>query len=110
MISRRPWFSVMTARNADQPGSHWTRLDAASLGKVVVRPITSEGWLSLVAFVLVWIVATLVIWLWGFRSGAFSLAFSIFATVLVAGIVVASFIRLVVIRMTELPPHDDQSR
>jgi hypothetical protein len=99
----------MTAKDANQPGSQWARLDAASLGKVVVRPITSEGWLSLAVFVAVWIVATLVIWVWGFRSGAFSLAFAIFATVLVAGIVVASFVRLVIIRMAVSPP-DAQSR
>jgi hypothetical protein len=105
MISRRPWFAVMTSKDANRPGSRWVRLDAASLGKVVVRPITSEGWLSLAAFVVVWIAATLVIWVFGFRSGAFSLAFAILATVLVAGIVIASFIRLIVVRMTALPPE-----
>ena len=104
MSARRPWFAVMTVKDANRPGSRWVRLDAASLGKVVVRPITAEGWAVLGTFVLAWIAATLVIWVWGFRSGAFSLAFAIFATVLVAGIVIASFIRLIMIRMTE-PPH-----
>ena len=96
---------VMTAKDANRPGSQWARLDAASLGKVVVRPITSAGWLSLAGFVVVWIAATLEIWVFGFRSGEFSLAFAIFATVLVAGIVIAAFIRLVIIRMTGLPPQ-----
>jgi hypothetical protein len=96
---------VMTAKDGNRPGSQWARLDAASLGKVVVRPITSAGWLSLAGFVVVWIAATLVIWVFGFRSGEFSLAFAIFATVLVAGIVIAAFIRLVIIRMTGLPPQ-----
>ena len=106
MNPRRPWFTVMAAKDANQPGSQWARLDAASLGKVVVRPVTSAGWLSLAAFVVVWIAATLVIWVFGFRSGEFSLAFAILATVLVAGIVIATFIRFVVIRMTGLPPQD----
>ena len=106
MNPRRPWFAVMTAKDANRPGSQWARLDAASLGKVVVRPVTSAGWLSLAAFIVVWIAATLVIWVWGFRSGAFSLAFAILATALVAGIVIATFIRFVVIRMTGLPPQD----
>lgn len=109
MISRRPWFAVMTVKDANRPGARWARLDAASLGKIVVRPITSAGWLPLAVFVFVWIAATLVIWVWGFGSGAFSFAFAILATVLVAGVVIATFIRLVVVRMTELPP-DDQSR
>ena len=110
MNPRRPWFTVMTVKDANHPGSRWGRLDAASLGKVVVRPVTSEGWLALAAFVLAWVVAALMIWVWGFRSGAFSLAFAILATVLVAGVVIASFVRLVMIRMMEPPPSDSQSR
>jgi uncharacterized membrane protein len=106
---RRPWFLVMMAKDANQPGPNWVRLDAASCGKVVVRPVTSAGWVSLTAFGFVWLAAMLVIWVWGFRSGVYSLAFAILATVLVAGIVIAGFIRLVCIRMTELP-QDGQSR
>jgi hypothetical protein len=90
MIARRPWFAVMTVKDANRPGARWARLDAASLGKVVMRPITSVGWLSLAAFAFVWIAGSLLIWVWGFRSGAFSLAFAILATFLVAGIVIAT--------------------
>lgn len=110
MISRRPWFTVMASKDASQSGSRWRRLDAASLGKIDVRPVSSAGRLSLAIFVFVWIAATLAIWVWGFRSGAFTLAFAIFATVLVAGIVIVTFIRLVVLRMTGVPPPDAQSR
>jgi len=104
MISRRPWFMVRTSKDANPSGSRWSRLDAASLGKLVVRPITSEGWVLLAVCVVGWIAATLVIWVLGFRSGEFSLAFAILATVLVAGIVIAIFVRFVVIGINGSPP------
>jgi len=107
---RKRWFLVMRPEDANQPGSAWFRVGAASRGKLVVRPIAPEGWLSLVAFLMFWIAATMAIWVWGYRSGMFSAAFAIMATVLVAGIVVAAFIRLVCERMTGLPPPEGQSR
>ena len=107
--TRNRWFLVMKPGEANRPGSAWFRVGAASRGKLVVRPIAPEGWLSLMGFLVVWVAATVAIWIWGYGSGAFSSAFAILATVLVAGIVIAGFIRLVVGRMTELPP-DAQSR
>jgi hypothetical protein len=102
--TRNRWFVVMKRGDANRPGSAWFRVGAASRGKIVVRPIAPQGWLALAAFVAALIIASLLIWVWGYGSGAFSLSFAILATVLSVGIVVAGFIRLLVGRMTELPP------
>jgi hypothetical protein len=107
--TRNRWFLVMRPGDASRPGSAWFRI-GASRGKFVIRPITPEGWLSLVAFIATWWLALMAIWVWGFAFGGFSLAFAILATVLITGAVVAGFIRLVVGRMTELPPSGGQSR
>ena len=107
--TRNRWFLVMKPGDANRPGSAWFRVGAASHGKIVVRPIAPQGWLALIVFLVVWLLASLAIWVWGFRSGEFSLGFAILATVLIAGIVIAAFIRLVVGHMTQLPP-DGQSR
>ena len=108
--TRNRWFLVMKPGDANRPQSAWFRVGAAARGKLVVRPIAPEGWLSLAAFLVAWIFGSIAIWVWGYGSGEFSLAFAVLATVLIAGIVIAGFIRLVIGRMTELPPPDDQSR
>ena len=107
--TRNRWFLVMKPGDANKPGSAWFRVGAASRGKIVVRPIAPQGWLSLIAFLAVWLLALLAIWVWGYGSDGFSLEFAILATVLISGIVIAGLIRLVVGHMTELPP-DGQSR
>jgi hypothetical protein len=104
MTDPKPWFLVMTPEDANRPGSQWTRQGAVSFGKVVVRPIAPEGWGAILAFVAVLVGATLAIWLWGFRSGTYSLAFAILATVLVVLAIAIGFARLVRARMTQLPP------
>ena len=79
----------------------------------MVRPIAPEGWYALAGFIVVLVVAPLAIWLWGFRSGIYSLAFAVMATALVVLAIVIGFIRLVRARMTQLPPagrYDDQPR
>jgi hypothetical protein len=81
---------------------------AAAPGRLVLRPVAFTGWLA--SFVILWIGGTGAIWLWGFWSGLFSAEFAILATVLVAGILIASFIRLLCARMAELPPSKDHSR
>ncbi len=105
MPDPKPWFLVMTPEDANRPESQWARQGAVSFGKVVARPVAPEGWLALAGFIVVLVVATLAIWLWGFRSGTYSLAFAIMATVLVALLLVIGFIRLVRARMTQLPPQ-----
>jgi hypothetical protein len=101
---------VMAPKAANRFGSHWVGYGSVPPGDVLARLVTSENRRSLTAFGFVWLAATLAIWLCGFLSGVFSLAFAILATVLVAGIVVAGFIRFICVRMTELPPRDGQSR
>jgi hypothetical protein len=107
---RNRWFLVMKPGDANRPGSGWFRIGGASRGKLVVRPIALEGWLALAGFVAAWLLATIAVWVCGYGSGEFSLAFAMLATVLVAGIVIAGFIRLAVGRMTQLTPRDGQSR
>jgi hypothetical protein len=99
---RGRWFLVMTSASADRPDSAWFRVGLVSRGKVVVRPIAPHGWLAVGAFLTVWVLASIAIWVLGYGSGEFSLAFAILATVLVAGIVIAGFIRLVCVTMTTL--------
>jgi hypothetical protein len=109
--TRNRWFLVMRPGDANKPGSAWFRVGAASRGKIVVRPIAPEGWLALVAFAAAWVMGSIGIWVGGFGSGEFSPGFAILATVLISGIVIAGFIRLVVGRMTHIPqPPDGQSR
>ena len=110
MSLRQPWFLVMAPKAANRFGSHWIGYGARPPGDVLARLVTSENRRLLAVFAVVWFAATLTIWLWGFWTGMFSLAFAVLATVLVAGIVVASFVRFVCVRMAELPPQSDQSR
>ena len=105
MSLRQPWFLVMAPKAGDRFGPHWAGYETPPRGDVLSRLVTSENRWPLAACVFVWLAATLLIWLWGFRSGMFSLAFAVMATVLVAGVVVASFVRLVCVRMAE-PPRD----
>jgi hypothetical protein len=70
----------------------------------VARPIAPGGWYALAAFIVMLVAATLAIWLWGFRSGIYSLTFAIVATALAALALVIGFVRLVCARMTRLPP------
>ncbi len=104
MQKRKRWFLVMGPGDANRPGSAWFRAGAASRGKLVVRPITTEGWLSVGLFVIVWIVASMAIWVLGYRSGVFSLAFAVMATFLIAALAIVGFWRLICTRMTTLPP------
>ena len=107
--TRDRWFLVMRPGDANRPGSAWFRVGAAR-GKFSIRPIASQGWIALACFVAAWTLSSATIWGWGYGSGAFSAEFAIMATVLIALIVIAGFIRLVVGRMMELPPRDFQSR
>jgi hypothetical protein len=104
MSDPKAWFLVMTPEDANRPDTQWIRPGAVSFGKVVVRPIAPEGWGAMIAFGAVLVAATLAIWLWGFRSGTYSLAFAILATVLVVLVIAIGFARLVRARMTQLPP------
>ena len=110
MEMRNRLFQMLSARDANRTEFPWFMAGAPPHSKIAVRPIAPEGWWALAAFIAVWVVATVVIWVWGYLSGTFSMAFAIMATILVAGIGIAGFLRLMLSRMTELPPPDRQSR
>jgi len=109
MSLRQPWFLVMAPKAGERFRPHWVGYQTVPRGDVLSRLLTSENRRPLAGFVFAWLAATLTIWLWGFRSGAFSLAFAITASVLAAAVVVAGFVRLVCVRMAG-PPQDRQSR
>jgi hypothetical protein len=101
---RKAWFLVMGPADANRPGSQWVRLGAASQGKLVVRPISGEGWIALAAFVVLLVAGPLAIWTWLFLAGSLSVATAIAATVVLIAAVVSALILLVRARMTRLPP------
>jgi hypothetical protein len=106
MSLRQPWFLVMVPKAAARRNDFWVGYDAPlPRGDVMARLVTRENRTVLASFGIAWLVAASLIWIWGYGSGAFSPAFSVLATVLVAGVVVASFVRLVCVRMTKPPPQ-----
>ena len=110
MSLRQPWFLVMAPKAGDRFRSHGAGYETPPRGDVLSRLVTSENRWPLAACGVVWLAATLLIWLGGFRSGMFSLAFAVMATVLIAGVVVASFVRLVCVRMVASEQREPQSR
>ena len=103
MSLRQPWFLVMVPKAATRRNDFWIGYDTKPPGgDVVGRLVTPENRTLLAAFGIAWLVAALLIWILGFGSGAFSPAFSVLATVLAAGVVVASYVRLICVRMA--PP------
>ena len=84
MSLRQPWFLVMVPKAAASRKDFWVGYGAKlPAGMSMARLITPEDWTLLAAFVVAWVVAASLIWIWGFGSGAFSLAFAVLATVLV---------------------------
>lgn len=111
MSRRQPWFLVMAPKAAAQRNDFWVGYDGAlPCGDVVARLVTPENRRLLATFVAGWVAATLLIWIGGFGSGAFSSAFSIFATVLSAGVVIAGYVRLICVMMVVPPSKRGQSR
>jgi hypothetical protein len=109
MSLRQPWFLVMVPKAAARRNDFWVGYGSKlPRGDVMARLITPENRTLLAAFGIAWLAATLLIWIGGFGSGAFSPAFSVLATVLAAGVVVASYVRLICVLMTR--PKQGQSR
>ena len=104
MSDSKPWFLVMTPGDANQPGSNWKREGAASRGKISARPIAPEGWVALAIFITAWTAGPLLIWLWGYLGGSFSLLSAIFWTVVFELAAIGAFVMLVLSRSTRLPP------
>jgi hypothetical protein len=103
MAESKPWFLVMTAADANRPGSEWQRQGAASHGKIVARPIAPEGWAALAIFVAVWTSGPMLIWLWGFLGGSFSLESAIIWTIVFEIAAIGGFALLVWSKSTRLP-------
>jgi hypothetical protein len=101
MSLRQPWFLVMAPKAAGRFGRRWIGFDAMPCGDVLSRLVTPENRQILLAFGIIWLFATVLIWLCAVGTGMFSPAFAMLATVLVGGVVVASFIRLVCVQMAE---------
>jgi hypothetical protein len=111
MSLRQPWFLVMAPKAAARRNDFWVGYDGkAPCGDVVAHLVAPGNRTVLAAFVIAWFGATLLIWIWGFGSGAFSQAFSVLATVLTAGVTVASYVRLICVLMTVARPKGGQSR
>jgi hypothetical protein len=111
MSLRRPWFLVMVPKAAARRNDFWDGYGAKlPRGDVVARLVAPENRTLLAVFGVAWFVATLLIWILGFGLGAFSLAFSVLATVLAAGAVVAGYVRLICVLMIAPSRKPDQSR
>ena len=106
MSLRQPWFLVMVPKAAARRNDFWAGYGTnLPRGDVVTRLVTPKNRKLLAAFGSAWFVAALLIWIGGFGSGAFSPAFAVLATVLAAGVTVASYVRLICVRMMTLPPQ-----
>ena len=111
MSLRQPWFLVMVPRAAARRNDFWDGFDTKlPRGDVMGRLVTPENRRLLAAFGIAWLAVTFLIWIGGFGSGAFSPAFSVLATVLAAGVAVASYVRLICVLMTMPTPKRGQSR
>jgi hypothetical protein len=111
MSLRQPWFLVMVPKAAARRNDFWDGYGAKlPRGDVVARLVTRENRRLLAAFGIAWLAATLLIWMAGYGSGAFSPAFSVLATVLAAGVTVASYVRLICVLMIPPTPKQGQSR
>src|SRR5262245_25020630 len=98
----------MVPKAAAKRNDFWVGYDTAlPCGDVLTRLIRPEKRTLLAAFGIAWFAATLLIWVWGFGSGALSPAFSVLATVLVGGVMVASYVRLICVLMAASVPKRD---
>ncbi|MBX9774587.1 MAG: hypothetical protein K2Y71_09250 [Xanthobacteraceae bacterium] len=100
MSLRQPWFLVMVPKVAARRNDFWDGSDAKlPRGDVMARLVKRENRSLLLAFGFAWLVAALLIWIWGYGSGVFSPAFAVLATVLAAGVAAASYVRLICVQM-----------
>ena len=95
MANGNPWFLIMTPADANQPGSKWKRVGAASRGKISVRPISNEGWAALGIFIVLWMMVPLLIWGVGFAAGNLSAIPAVIATIVFEIAIIGAFILLV---------------
>lgn len=105
MAEKKPWFLVMRPSDANQPGSQWVRVGAASRGKVVARPIVAAGWWVLLGFVIVLPLSIVAIWVGLVLVGLISVPEGIVLTLLVTAAQVTGLVMVIRDRTTRLPPE-----
>jgi hypothetical protein len=111
MSLRQPWFLVMVPKVATRRNDFWDGYDTKPpRGDVMARLVMRENRTLLAVFGVAWLVASALIWIGGCGSGLFSPAFAVLATVLAAGVVVASYVRLICVLMIRPTPRESQSR
>jgi hypothetical protein len=109
MSLRQPWFLVMVPKAAARSNDFWAGYGSKPpCGDLLTRLVMPENRTIPAAFGIAWFVAILLIWMVGYGSGAFSPAFSVLATVLVAGVVVASYVRLICVLMASPTAERDK--
>src|SRR5262245_27892958 len=111
MSLRQPWFLVMVPKAAARRNDFWAGYGSKPpCGDLLTRLVVPENRMIPAAFGIAWFAAIVLIWTVGYGSGAFSPAFSLLATVLAAGVVVASYVRLVCVLMTKPVSPDSKIR
>jgi hypothetical protein len=111
MSLRQPWFLVMVPKAATRRNDFWDGYDAKPPGgDVVARLVTRENRTLLVVFGVAWLIAAALIWIWGYGSGVFSPSFAVLASVLAAGVAVASYVRLICVLMVRPTPKQKQGQ
>jgi uncharacterized membrane protein len=108
MSLRHPWFLVMAPKAAARFDGRHAGNKAVPCSDVLGSLMASANQRQLTVFGGVWLVAVLAIWLCGFGTRMFSLAFTIVATLLITFIVVASFVRLVCVQLMKRSPPNGQ--
>ena len=104
MPERKPWFMVMRPEQANQPGSNWVRIGAASRGKVSATPVACEGWANLFGFIALLVVPPLLIWVTGFAGGRLTLVAAAVLSIVALAIIVAGFVWILRTRSATLQP------
>lgn len=103
MAGSKPWFLVMTPKDASGPGADWKRERAASRGKIVARPIAKQGWIALAIFVACWTAIPMIIWIWGYLGGRISFGVAILSTIALELVAIAVFLLVVRLKSTRHP-------
>ncbi|HRF10460.1 MAG TPA: hypothetical protein PL193_17730 [Xanthobacteraceae bacterium] len=103
MAGSKPWFLVMTPKDANGPGADWKREHAASRGKIVARPIAKQGWIALAIFVACWTAIPMILWIWGYAGGRISFGVAILSTIALELAAIGVFLLVVRLKSTRIP-------
>jgi hypothetical protein len=103
MPERKPWFMVLRPEQANQPGSRWVRIGAASQGKISATPVSWEGWVALLGCILLLVLALLLTWVSGFAGGRLTLLAAVIVSIVAIAVLVGGLVWIVRTRSTTLP-------